>query len=250
MVGARRVHGRVLSNLALELGLALKGSPCQVFQEGMKLQIADDTVLYPDLFVTNDKGDLATEAIFRAPTLVIEVLSPSTQGCDRSQKFALYRRLDSLKEYLLVDPDTRRVEAFRRNPDGDWVLHDMSESDTLHAASLDVRVNMAEVFAGIRRPAKAATLEPLRHRYPPAPAPAHGVARRPPGPLRAAARRPRSETAAPSCARTASTCSSTPQTTCDSMVRKGAFRTSLQWPTIGSQTWRGSTGSRGEAPPP
>jgi hypothetical protein len=67
MVGARRVHGRVLSNPALELGLALKGPPCQVFQEGMKLQIADDTVLYPDLFVTCDKGDLATGAIFRAP---------------------------------------------------------------------------------------------------------------------------------------------------------------------------------------
>ncbi len=112
MVAARRIHGRVVNNLASELRFALKSTPCQVFHEGMKLQIADDTVLYPDVFVTCDKGDLATEQIFRAPTLVFEVLSPSTQGYDRSQKFALYRRLDSLKEYVLVDPDTRRVEPF------------------------------------------------------------------------------------------------------------------------------------------
>lgn len=149
MVGARRVHGRVVNNLARRVGEALDGSPCQVFHEGMKLQIADDTVLYPDLFVTCDAADLATEQIFRAPTLVVEVLSPGTQGYDRSRKFALYRRLPSLQEYLLVDPDTRRVEAFRRNADGDWVLHDMSDGPTLHAASLGLSVPMAEVFAGI-----------------------------------------------------------------------------------------------------
>lgn len=149
MVGARRIHGRVVSNLEFEIRLALSGSPCQVFHEGMKLQIADDTVLYPDLFVTCDKGDLATEHLFRAPTLVIEVLSPSTQGYDRSQKFAMYRRLESLQEYLLVDPDTRRVEAFRRSPDGTWVLNDMSDGDTLHAHSLGVSVAMGGVFAGI-----------------------------------------------------------------------------------------------------
>ena len=149
MAGARRVHGRVVSNLARRVAEALDGTPCQVFQEGMKLQIADDTVLYPDLFVTCDKADLATEHIFRAPTLVVEVLSPSTQGYDRSHKFALYRRIPSLQEYVLVDPDTRRVEAFSRNSEGQWVLNDMSEADTLHAASLGIAVPMAEVFAGL-----------------------------------------------------------------------------------------------------
>ena len=148
-VGARRIHGRVVNNLARRISEALDGTAAQVFHEGMKLQIADDTVLYPDLFVTCDKGDLSTEQVFRAPTLVFEVLSPSSQGYDRSQKFALYRRLESLQEYVLVDPDTRRVEAFRRSTDGTWVRHDMSDSDTLHAASLDLSVPMAEVFAGL-----------------------------------------------------------------------------------------------------
>ncbi|MBK7459491.1 MAG: Uma2 family endonuclease [Rubrivivax sp.] len=152
MVGARRVHGRVVGNLVREFGTSLKGSPCQVFHEGMKVQIGDDTVLYPDVFVTCDEADLVTDRIFTAPTLVVEVLSPSTQACDRSQKFALYRRIPALREYILVDPDTRRVEGFRRGSDGLWVLHDMSDGDTLEAACLGLRVPLAEVFAGIEPP--------------------------------------------------------------------------------------------------
>lgn len=152
MTGGRRTHGRVLSNLVRLLGNHLDGSGCQVFADSMKVQIADDTVLYPDVFVTCDKADLATDQIFRAPKLVIEVLLPSTQVYDRSKKFALYRRLESLQEYILVDPDTRRVEGFHRNAEGLWVLHDMSDGDTLEAASLGLRVPMSEVFAGIEPP--------------------------------------------------------------------------------------------------
>jgi Uma2 family endonuclease len=111
MVGAKRIHGRVVNNIARELGVHLKGSPCQVFHEGMKVQVGDDTVLYPDVFVTCDKADLVTDQIFTAPTLVLEVLSPSTQAYDRSQKFALYRRIAALQEYILVDPETRRVAS-------------------------------------------------------------------------------------------------------------------------------------------
>jgi Uma2 family endonuclease len=153
MVGGRRVHGRTVLNIASAAQRALDGSPCQAFAETMKVQIGDDTVLYPDVFVTCDKGDLATDLIFRAPTVVFEVLSPSTQSYDRSQKFALYRRIPALREYILVDPDTRRVEAFRINEQGQWVLHDMSESPTLEVAALNLGMAMAEVFAGIDPPA-------------------------------------------------------------------------------------------------
>jgi Uma2 family endonuclease len=149
MVGARRVHGRVVSNLVRALGNALGGGKCQVFAESMKVQPADDTVLYPDVFVTCDPDDLRTELIFRAPTLVIEVLSPSTQAYDRSLKFALYRRIPSLKEYALVDPETRRVEVFRRGADALWVLHDMSDSDTVSLSSVACEVPMTEMFAGV-----------------------------------------------------------------------------------------------------
>lgn len=152
MVGARRVHGCVVGNLQRELGMQLKGSPCRVFSESMKVQIGDDTILYPDLFVTCDKADLATDIVFRAPTLVIEVLSPSTQAYDRSQKFALYRRLDSLREYILVDPDTHRVESLRRTADDQWTFHDMSQAESIEAASLGCTVALADVFDGVDPP--------------------------------------------------------------------------------------------------
>jgi len=153
MTGGRRTHGRVLLNLARRLADALEGTPCQVFADSMKLQVADDTILYPDVFVTFSAADLATDQIFREPRLVIEVLSPSTQAYDRSRKFALYRRLPSLQEYVLVDPDTRRVEAFHRNAAGDWVLRDMSEDATLAMPCLAARIAMADVFAGLEPPA-------------------------------------------------------------------------------------------------
>jgi Uma2 family endonuclease len=161
MTGARRVHGCVQANIARVLGNAVQGLPCRVFVDNMKVQIGEDTVLYPDVFVTCDRADLSTELIFRAPTVVFEVLSPSTQAYDRSTKFALYRRIATLKEYVLVDPDTRRVEAFRRNPQDQWVLHDMSDGSTLEVASLGVTIELRDVFDGVdpppAEPASAAT---------------------------------------------------------------------------------------------
>ena len=118
----------------------------------MKVQPADDTILYPDVFVTCDAADLRTEMIFRAPKLVIEVLSPTTQAYDRSLKFALYRQLTSLQEYALVDPDSRRSEVFRIGADGLWVLHDMSDRPALELASVGCSVPMAEVFDGVEAP--------------------------------------------------------------------------------------------------
>jgi Uma2 family endonuclease len=148
-VDERRTNGRVVSNLASRLAEQLDRSPCQVFIQTMKVQIGEDTLLYPDLFVTCDKADLATEMIFRSPTLVIEVLSPSTQAYDRSQKFALYRRIESLQEYILVDPETRRIDGFRRGADGLWVLHDMSQDAVMDCASVGCHVALADIFQGM-----------------------------------------------------------------------------------------------------
>ena len=149
MVEARRTHERVVANLVRHFGNQLDGTPCQVFSAGMKLQVADDTVFYPDIMVTCDRADLAADLALRAPTLVTEVLSPGTQSYDRSQKFAIYRRLPSLKEYILVDPDTRRVEGFRRGADDLWVLHDMSQDAAMQAPSVGCSVPLAQIFQGM-----------------------------------------------------------------------------------------------------
>jgi Uma2 family endonuclease len=115
----------------------------------MKVQIGDDTLLYPDVFVTCDRQFRFDEQVVTRPVLVIEVLSPATQGYDRSAKFALYRRIPSLREFALIDPDTRRVEVFRPAEDGHWKLFDMSELPALDLASVNGKVALRDVFQGM-----------------------------------------------------------------------------------------------------
>ena len=149
MVGARRVHGIVSLNLATGLMSQLKGAPCRVFVDSMKVQIGSDTILYPDVFVTCDATDLRTERIFTAPTVVVEVLSPSTEQYDRGSKFTFYRSLASLREYLLVDPQTRAVELFRRGEDGLFTLHDLTRRDRVELESIGCTLLADDIFDGV-----------------------------------------------------------------------------------------------------
>jgi Uma2 family endonuclease len=157
MVGGRRGHSRIIANLVRHLGNHLDGSPCQVFSEGMKVQIGDDTVVYPDVFVTCDKRFRFDEQVITEPVLVVEVLSPATQGYDRSAKFAFYRRLSSLREYALIDPDTRRVEVFRPGDDEHWKLFDIIDDAVLELASVGARIALSDVFQGMDSGSESAT---------------------------------------------------------------------------------------------
>jgi len=149
MVGGKRGHGRVITKLVRHLDTHLDDTRCQVFSENMKVQVGHDAVLYPDVFVTCDDRFTADERVFTAPVLVIEVLSPSTQRYDRSEKFAIYRKLASLREYVLIDPDTRRVEVFRAQPDGGWTFVDMTDGGRLVLESIDFELDLAQVFKGM-----------------------------------------------------------------------------------------------------
>jgi Uma2 family endonuclease len=149
MVGARRVHGIVTLNVASALKHQLKGSRCLAFVENMKVQIADQAVFYPDVFVTCDAADLTTEYVFKAPTVVVEVLSESTQAYDRGAKFAMYRQIAQLREYLLIDPDGRSVELFRRGDDGLFTLHDFTGASEFSLTSIGCTLERDEVFEGV-----------------------------------------------------------------------------------------------------
>jgi Uma2 family endonuclease len=149
MTGARRTHGEVVGNLFSALKIHLRGRPCRAYMDGMKLQIADDTVFYPDIFVTCDPRDLRTEIIFRNPKVVVEVLSPSTAAFDQGLKFAHYRRIVGLSEYVLIDPDTKAITVFRRNAEGNFVLDDQSAEQEIKLASLDFSMLVSDLFEGL-----------------------------------------------------------------------------------------------------
>jgi Uma2 family endonuclease len=152
MVGARLSHNTVALNIAVALKNGLRGGPCRVFGDGTKVRVeAADAVLYPDAVVTCDARDRGPEDRFLAhPVLILEVLSDSTAAYDRGEKFALYRRLPSLREYVLVDVESRRVEIFRLNAAAHWELHDCPE--TIEFASLGVTMKTAEAFEGLDSP--------------------------------------------------------------------------------------------------
>lgn len=148
MVGGTARHNRVILNLASRIGDHLDGTPCQVFAENMKVQIAEG-VLYPDVMVTCGKADAGDEQTVTDPKLIIEVLSPSTKGYDKRDKFILYRSLASLREYALIDPAKRQIEVFTLAEAGTWSLTDQTTADMLTLTSIDCTLPMDLVFKGV-----------------------------------------------------------------------------------------------------
>jgi Uma2 family endonuclease len=148
MVGGTARHNRVILNLASRIATHLDGSPCQVFAEGMKVQLAEG-VVYPDVVVTCGKALAGDEQMIADPKLVIEVLSPSTSGYDKRDKFALYRTLPSLDEYVLIDPATRQVEVFTKAQAGAWLFTDQSRAEAVALSSIGIELSMAIIFKGV-----------------------------------------------------------------------------------------------------
>jgi Uma2 family endonuclease len=151
MVGARDAHTQVAGNLYARLRQHLRGSGCRVFISDMKLRVEPaDAFYYPDVFVTCDPRD--TEPYYkRYPSLVIEVLSPTTEGVDRREKLRNYRMLETLREYVLVSLDERRLEIFRREPTGDWTVDTLAEDEPVELASVGLTLPMAEIYEDVAR---------------------------------------------------------------------------------------------------
>jgi Uma2 family endonuclease len=148
MVGGTARHNRVILNLASRIGDHLDGTPCQVFAESMLVQLAEG-VLYPDVVVTCGKAVAGDEQTVLDPKLVIEVLSPSTKGYDKRDKFILYRTLASLREYVLIDPTKRQVEVFTLAEAGAWLLTDQTQANDLTLTSIACKLSLALVFKGV-----------------------------------------------------------------------------------------------------
>jgi Uma2 family endonuclease len=109
--------------------------------------------LYPDVMVTCGKSGAGDEQVIDDPKLVIEVLSPSTKGYDRRDKFILYCSLASLREYVLIDPTDRRVEVFTLAGVDSWTLVDQSKAGELTLISIDLAFPMEAVFKGVEQAA-------------------------------------------------------------------------------------------------
>ena len=157
MTGGVDRNDTVAGNLYMKLRQHLRGTPCRVYGSDVKLRVdAADCFFYPDLMVTCSAADLADRLVKREPVLVVEVLSPSTAGFDRGAKFADYRRLPSLAEYLLVDVERLQCDLYRKGADGLWVLHPSGPDEAVRLASADLIVEAAELWADLEPDTPAA----------------------------------------------------------------------------------------------
>ena len=148
MAGAGEAHVTATLNVAMALRQHLAGTPCRTFITDMKLQVvAADAFFYPDVMVSCSAADAGDRLVKRDPVLLVEVLSPATAAYDRGDKFAAYRKLSALSEYLLVDTDSRRCDLYRKGEDGLWVLHPFEPGQALRLESVALDLPAALLWA-------------------------------------------------------------------------------------------------------
>jgi len=149
MTGASRKHNLVTVNIARELSAQLKKRPCEAYINDMRVKAAEArSYHYPDIAVVCGSPQFEDAHIdtLLNPTVLIEVLSPSTEAYDRGGKFAHYRKIPSLREYLLVTQDQPIIERYQRQGDV-WIL---SEAEGLDASvsleSIGCILSLREVY--------------------------------------------------------------------------------------------------------
>ena len=150
MAGASRAHNTIAVNTTIQLGNQLKKRPCKLYANDMRVKVSPTGLYtYPDVVVVCGKEqfeDAHLDTLLN-PTLIIEVLSDSTEAYDRGRKFEHYRHLDSLVEYVLIAQHRPHVESYRRQPDHQWLLTECNGLDgTLRLQSIDCELALAEVY--------------------------------------------------------------------------------------------------------
>jgi Uma2 family endonuclease len=149
MAGGTVEHGRLIGRAAALLDRALEGKPYIVLPSDLRVRIrAADRSTYPDLHVVcgPPERDPDDDHAIVNPIVVVEVLSDSTAGVDRTEKFAAYRRLASLREYVLVSQRERRVEVYRRRENRRWQLDEHVAGERIRLESLAIEIAVDDLY--------------------------------------------------------------------------------------------------------
>jgi Uma2 family endonuclease len=156
MAGGKPEHSLIGTNVSGEFRARLKGGQCIPYNADLRIKVeATGLFTYPDLSVICGPLKFAsgTDDTVVNPTVLVEVLSESTEGYDRGTKFEHYRQIDTLREYLLVSQKQPRIEQFIRQADGRWLLNEaVGLEKALALPSLKIEISLAEVFANVKFP--------------------------------------------------------------------------------------------------
>jgi Uma2 family endonuclease len=159
MAGASRQHNLIAGNVFGELRVQLRGRPCEAYINDMRVKVSVTALYtYPDVAALCGEPsfeDTHVDTLLN-PSVIVEVLSDSTEAYDRGEKFAHYRRLESLRDYVLIAQDKVRVEHYVRQGD-QWVLSEVSDlSSAVHLSSIGCEVVLRDIYERVEFPSNEA----------------------------------------------------------------------------------------------
>ena len=160
MAGALEPHNVISGNAFFQLKLQLRGTGCRVYQGDQRVRTGDGMFTYPDVSVACEPQFLETSRrTLLNPSVLIEVLSDSTELYDRTGKFERYGSMESLREYLLISSNRKHADLYARQPGGKWVLSSASDPhDSIEFASCGCRLKLSEIYEDVELPAAPPSL--------------------------------------------------------------------------------------------
>jgi len=153
MSGASRAHNLLAGNLIGELRQQMRGRSCEAYPGDMRVSIGRQRYFYPDVSAVCGEPKFADHSpdTLQNPAFVAGILSPATERLDRGYKAEGYRRIESLRQYLLASQDHVHVELYTRGEDGKWILTEASsKEDTVELDSIGCRLKVADLYEKVR----------------------------------------------------------------------------------------------------
>lgn len=153
MAGGSKEHNKIVASIIVAIGKHLRGKDCSFFPSDLRVYNSKNTLYtYPDVIVVcgkeeylDDKSDTLLN-----PTVIVEVLSPSTENYDRGTKFKLYRSIPSLKNYILVSSTEYAAEVYTRTADEQWILDATKEKDGfVRISAIDLNLPLTDIYAQV-----------------------------------------------------------------------------------------------------
>lgn len=153
LAGGTTNHSRICVNIVSQLHSSLRGKPRQVFNSDLRVSISRSRYVYPDASVSCDPRDLEEEGdILYVPSVIIEVLSPSTEAVDRGKKFRYYQSCPTIQEYVLISTQEQAIDVYRRATDNLWTLHPFGPGEAVILKSIEVSIPIDAFYENVTFP--------------------------------------------------------------------------------------------------
>ncbi len=153
MAGATKEHNKIVASIIVAIGAHLKGNSCAFFPSDLRVHNTENSLYtYPDVTIVCGEEEYLDEKFdtLLNPTVIFEVLSPSTEDYDRGTKFKLYRSIPSLKNYILVSSTEYLAEIYTRTENDEWVLHTAKKRDShIHISAIDYDLSLKDIYAQV-----------------------------------------------------------------------------------------------------